>query len=99
MLDLSRQHPTPSLESLAEMGAGGYHRTRARTQTRCRAMSTAFAYRTPGHRPTDKSLHVGRHQQKVGWVSRWLMKGLNGPFVVDEPTRGIDVGAKSEIFA
>ena len=31
-------------------------------------------------------------------ISRWLMRGLK-VIVVDEPTRGIDVGAKSEIFA
>jgi ribose transport system ATP-binding protein len=38
-----------------------------------------------------------RNQQKV-LISRWLMRGLK-VIVVDEPTRGIDVGAKSEIFA
>ncbi len=31
-------------------------------------------------------------------IARWLMRGLK-VIVVDEPTRGIDVGAKSEIFA
>jgi ribose transport system ATP-binding protein len=31
-------------------------------------------------------------------LARWLMRGLK-VIVVDEPTRGIDVGAKSEIFA
>ena len=39
----------------------------------------------------------GGNQQKV-LLSRWLMRGLK-VIVVDEPTRGIDVGAKAEIFA
>ncbi|EGU61847.1 ABC transporter-like protein [Vibrio nigripulchritudo ATCC 27043] len=39
----------------------------------------------------------GGNQQKV-MLSRWLMYGLS-VLVVDEPTRGIDVGAKSEIYA
>jgi ABC-type sugar transport system ATPase subunit len=38
----------------------------------------------------------GGNQQKV-LLSRWLMYGLRA-IVVDEPTRGIDVGAKTEIF-
>ena len=39
----------------------------------------------------------GGNQQKV-IVARWLMKNSD-IFIFDEPTRGIDVGAKSEIYA
>lgn len=39
----------------------------------------------------------GGNQQKA-LLSRWLMYGLK-IIVLDEPTRGIDVGAKAEIFA
>lgn len=39
----------------------------------------------------------GGNQQKA-LLSRWLMYGLR-IVVLDEPTRGIDVGAKAEIFA
>lgn len=39
----------------------------------------------------------GGNQQKV-LLSRWLMHGLKA-IVLDEPTRGIDVGAKAEIFS
>jgi ribose transport system ATP-binding protein len=55
-----------------------------------------FRIRTPSLVQKIKNLSGG-NQQKV-LISRWLMRGLK-VIVVDEPTRGIDVGAKSEIFA
>ena len=55
-----------------------------------------FRIKTPSLFQQVKNLSGG-NQQKV-LISRWLMRGLKA-IVVDEPTRGIDVGAKSEIFA
>ena len=55
-----------------------------------------FRIKTPSLTQKIKNLSGG-NQQKV-LISRWLMRGLK-VIVVDEPTRGIDVGAKSEIFA
>jgi ribose transport system ATP-binding protein len=55
-----------------------------------------FRIKTPSLNQPIKFLSGG-NQQKV-LISRWLMRGLK-VLVVDEPTRGIDVGAKSEIFA
>ncbi len=55
-----------------------------------------FRVKTPSLHQEIKYLSGG-NQQKV-LLARWLMRGLK-VIVVDEPTRGIDVGAKSEIFA
>ncbi|WP_421723133.1 sugar ABC transporter ATP-binding protein [Bauldia sp.] len=54
-----------------------------------------FRIRTPSLNQEVKNLSGG-NQQKV-MLARWLMRGLR-VIVVDEPTRGIDVGAKTEIF-
>ena len=40
----------------------------------------------------------GGNQQKV-LLARWLMKRNLKVLVIDEPTRGIDVGAKAEIYS
>ncbi len=55
-----------------------------------------FRVKTPSLAQPIRNLSGG-NQQKV-LLARWLMRGLK-VIVVDEPTRGIDVGAKSEIFA
>jgi inositol transport system ATP-binding protein len=60
----------------------------------CREQKDALAIKTPS---IDQLIRLlsGGNQQKV-LVSRWL---LTTPeiLMIDEPTRGIDVGAKAEI--
>lgn len=60
----------------------------------CRKMSARLRVKTPNMQETIQNLSGG-NQQKV-LVGRWL---LTNPriLILDEPTRGIDVGAKAEI--
>ena len=61
----------------------------------CERMRDQLRIRTPSLKQIIKYLSGG-NQQKV-LISRWL---LTGPriLILDEPTRGIDVGAKAEIY-
>ncbi|MEX8495092.1 ATP-binding cassette domain-containing protein, partial [Sphaerotilus sp.] len=63
-------------------------------QRDCEAMSQTLRVKTPGMNEVIQNLSGG-NQQKV-LIGRWL---LTQPkiLILDEPTRGIDVGAKAEI--
>jgi ABC-type sugar transport system ATPase subunit len=94
MLDLPVLQNT-SLASLGSFARGGFvDETRERSAVQ--AFVDRFRIKTPNLDQQIKYLSGG-NQQKV-LLARWLMHGLK-VIVVDEPTRGIDVGAKSEIFA
>jgi inositol transport system ATP-binding protein len=71
----------------------GFVRQRAVTQA-CAAMSRLLRVKTPDLHERIGNLSGG-NQQKV-LLGRWL---LSGPkiLILDEPTRGVDVGAKAEI--
>ena len=51
--------------------------------------------KTPSMDQLLKNLSGGNQQKVI--IARWLMKDAD-VFIFDEPTRGIDVGAKSEIY-
>ncbi|MCP4385474.1 MAG: sugar ABC transporter ATP-binding protein, partial [Hyphomicrobiales bacterium] len=80
-----------ALEEFARFGFVDVNRERAAGQN----YVDRFQIRTPTLYQEVKNLSGG-NQQKV-MLARWLMRGLR-VIVVDEPTRGIDVGAKTEIF-
>ena len=94
MLELSVSH-NASLAALGEFSRAGFvdeNRERGAVQE----FVDRFRIKTPS---IDQEVGYlsGGNQQKV-LLTRWLMRGLK-VIVIDEPTRGIDVGAKSEIFA
>ena len=55
-----------------------------------------LAIRTPSVRQVTKHLSGGNQQKVV--VAKWLVKDCD-VLIFDEPTRGIDVGAKEEVYA
>ena len=67
---------------------------RGRIDKDCQAQREALALKTPSLDQLIQNLSGG-NQQKV-LISRWLLT-LPDILMIDEPTRGIDVGAKSEI--
>lgn len=51
--------------------------------------------KTPSMQQAVKNLSGGNQQKVI--VARWLLKDAD-IFIFDEPTRGIDIGAKSEMY-
>ena len=82
-----------TIANLNRFSPGGILRKRE-MQAACVAQRDALAIKTPSLSQLIKNLSGG-NQQKV-LVSRWLLT-LPDVLMIDEPTRGIDVGAKSEI--
>ena len=69
------------------------------SDTKMREASAEFNLKlrtkTPSMEQLLKNLSGGNQQKVI--IARWLMKDSD-IFIFDEPTRGIDVGAKSEIY-
>jgi len=70
-----------------------YRPSRGHAEGRRRISQLRIA--TPGPRTPAQSLSGGNQQKIV--IGKWLVAGTR-LFIFDEPTRGIDVGAKEEIF-
>ncbi len=82
-----------TLPSVKDFASYGFIRSKAET-ARSREFVDKFSIKTPSLRQKVEYLSGG-NQQKV-LLARWLMKKLQ-VIILDEPTRGIDVGAKAEI--
>ncbi|MEM8587903.1 MAG: sugar ABC transporter ATP-binding protein [Pseudomonadota bacterium] len=93
VLGMSVMH-NMSLASLSQLSHAGFIDDREE-----RKQSTSFVdrfrVRTPSLDRQVRNLSGGNQQKVV--LSRWLMRGLK-VIILDEPTRGIDIGAKTEIF-
>ena len=74
--------------------AFGWVRTRA-TRKQALAQVQSLAIKTPGIAQRVKNLSGGNQQKVV--IAKWLTADTD-ILIFDEPTRGIDVGAKSEIY-
>ena len=87
-----REHADGAAEPVATSRPGSS--TRARSAAKCEEMKEALRVKTPDLHERIMNLSGG-NQQKV-LIGRWL---LTKPsiLILDEPTRGIDVGAKAEI--
>ena len=66
-----------------------------KTRTTATHFVEALSIRTPGVRQKVKNLSGGNQQKVV--IAKWLTADTD-ILIFDEPTRGIDVGAKSEIY-
>jgi ribose transport system ATP-binding protein len=67
----------------------------AKTAERAKHFVETLAIRTPSVRQKVKNLSGGNQQKVV--IGKWLTADTN-ILIFDEPTRGIDVAAKSEIY-
>ena len=68
---------------------------RTRTRTTSQHYVEALSIKTPSLQQQVKNLSGGNQQKVV--IGKWLTADTN-VLIFDEPTRGIDVGAKSEIY-
>ena len=93
MLDASvtRNMTLAALDAFTKRGFVDAGAERARAQS----FVERFRIKLSSLEQPIKTLSGGNQQKAL--LSRWLMFGLR-TIVLDEPTRGIDVGAKAEIF-
>ncbi len=76
------------------LGAIGWV-NRGKTRATAQQHVQALAIKTPGLQQKVKNLSGGNQQKVI--IGKWLTADTN-ILIFDEPTRGIDVGAKSEIY-
>jgi ribose transport system ATP-binding protein len=94
LLDLTvRENVT--LAGLARLSRLGFV-SRSRERAEVQRFIQALHIRTPGAEQTVVNLSGGNQQKVI--LARWLSLSPR-VLILDEPTRGIDVGAKAEIHA
>jgi len=84
-----------SLASLARFARGGWLDRRRERET-ARRITAELEVRPPDVDRPARTLSGGNQQKVV--LGRWLL-GSTRLLLLDEPTRGVDVGARAEIYA
>lgn len=92
LLNITENTSMPSLDRLTNKAGLIDHKTLLKQS---REMNEKFKTKTPTMETPIKSLSGGNQQKVI--VARWMMT-LPEILIMDEPTRGIDVGAKYEIY-
>jgi ribose transport system ATP-binding protein len=82
------------MANLDEFTSGGFVK-RKKVDQITREYVDKLSIKTPSVNQLIKNLSGGNQQKVV--IAKWLIKNC-GILIFDEPTRGIDVGAKSEIY-
>lgn len=83
--------------NLENLSPGRFWVNRKKVRENVKEGISRFGVKTSGPKQIMGTLSGG-NQQKV-LLARWLMSQEIKVLIIDEPTRGIDVGAKSEIYA
>lgn len=94
IIQLMSVHHNTSLAYLREITHHGFV-DRSKENEDVERITKELAVKTPSL-STEIALLSGGNQQKV-IVGKWLLTGPD-VLILDEPTRGIDVGAKAEIY-
>jgi len=84
-----------SLSTLTRFSSSGFVR-RGAEKAAAQAQATDLEVRPTGVDRNARTLSGGNQQKVV--LGRWLLRGCR-VLLLDEPTRGVDVGARSEIYA
>ena len=84
-----------SLASFARYATGGFTAS-GKERSEAREVTRAIDLRPDDPDRSTRTLSGGNQQKVV--LARWLLRQCN-VLLLDEPTRGVDVGARSEIYA
>ena len=84
-----------TISSLARFSRGGFLR-RGAERSRSEELCSSLDVRPTGVERVARTLSGGNQQKIV--LARWLLRECR-VLILDEPTRGVDVGARAEIYS